>query len=166
MLHPEIGQRVIVERDAAANPLEGDLAGLGVAAAGQFAGAADAPKGGIQPQGGENPRVGRRMPGVVAGRLDLGQQRREVHFGDVLPDDPRFMVVWEQVVPATGAELDLQSIGPSQPRRAGGRGRFGNLRHTLSFRHRKEPPLRRVTRTEVLSLFSHAKVLAPRRSAV
>ena len=51
MLGAEVGEGVIIERHAAGQPLKGQFARLGIAAAVQFAGTTDAAKGGVQPQG-------------------------------------------------------------------------------------------------------------------
>jgi len=116
VLRAEVGKRVIIHRDSAADPLERNLALL-VATAIEFPRAADAPQSRVQPQRRQNPRVDGRASRLADDRLDALQQRRNIQPLDELPHHARLMVVRQQIVPSTGPEFDLPTIRPPQPRR-------------------------------------------------
>lgn len=81
----EVGQRLGIHTDTAAQPLVGDVL---VAQPRQLAGAADAIGRGIQPQRQQDARVRRRMARSTLHRLDRRHQRRHVQPLDEVPHHP------------------------------------------------------------------------------
>ena len=102
----------MIHRHAAADPQKGHFAFSRIAAAGEFAGAANATECGVQPQGHEDRRVDGRLAGRMGDGLDPCVKRRQIQALDVLPNDAGLMVFWQQIDPGEGAELDLLAVGP------------------------------------------------------
>ena len=95
VLDAEVGQGVVIDADAAAEPAEGVVVGAEVV---QGAGTADALQRGAQPQRREDTRVGGRASGMPFDGADAGVQVGQVDALDETPDDARLVVVGEQVV--------------------------------------------------------------------
>jgi hypothetical protein len=110
VLDAEVGQRVVVDADAAAPPAEGVVVRAEVI---QGAGTADALQRGVQPQGSEDARVGGRASGMPGNGADAGVQVGQVEALDETPDDTRLVVVGEQVVPRHRWE-QLLAVRPTQ----------------------------------------------------
>ena len=114
MLGAEVGEGVIIERHAAGQPLKGQFARLGIAAAVQFAGTTDAAEGGVQPQGAQDARIGGSGAGAMRDGPDFLQQSCEIELFDIGPDGAGLVFVGEQVVEGTQAEFDLIPVGVAQ----------------------------------------------------
>jgi len=139
LLRAKVRQRVVIHAYPAANPLKGQV---GLAAPSQLPRRSDASQRGVQPQRHHDSRVDRRVSRMMLHRLDSAQQRRHVYSQDVLPDDPRLVVLRQHVVPAAGAKLDLLPVGDPQPRSAARIFGFFRHGHGLSWCQR-QPQLRR-----------------------
>jgi hypothetical protein len=153
----KIGQRVVIEAHATAQPLKGDLV---PATAVQLAGAADATQCRVQPQGQQNAWIGGRGAGAACHRLDLAQQVAEVKALDKRPNRSGRMVLGQQRVQATSTHLDLLAVGVTQAwrsacRRLGRRQQFAEIKQRVS--HRFATCLAIGNRCLVV----HATVLAP-----
>ena len=160
MVSPEIGQRVIVHRHLAADPLKRHFSTVGVATAVQFAGTADAPQGRIQPQAHQNARIGGRSFRLRFPCPNNGQQRRQVQTFHIIPDDAHLMVFRDQVLQGAQAQTGLLPIRIPQTRRAScGRRLYGwtQIKQNVLPRCRDRPGC-------VLHglMCIHAAVLAPR----
>lgn len=108
----EVGEGVVVDGDAAAQPAEGVVLG---AQGGQCAGGADALKRSVQPQGDGQSGIEGGPPGVpLAGPDGVGQ--RQIESAAELPDDAGLVVLVEQSVDGSGVEHGL-TIRGSQARR-------------------------------------------------
>jgi hypothetical protein len=112
----EIGQGVVIDGNIAEDPA------IGIVAAAQLvelACAADAIDGGVEPEGHEDLGIDRGPSRPVVDGLDGIVQGTEVQAEDIVPDDPRRMIVGDQLVERGGTEDDLLAVGGPQPRATG-----------------------------------------------
>ena len=109
----EVGQRLGIHTDAAAQPLVGDVL---IAQPRQLAGAANAIGRGIQPQRQQDARVRRRMARSTLHRLDRRHQRRHGQPLDKVPHHPDAVVGRHQIVQANRPQFDLAPFRHPQPR--------------------------------------------------
>src|SRR5262249_33675428 len=85
----EVGQGVVVDGDAAAQPAEGVVV---AAQPGQGAGGADALQGGVQPQGDAQARVDGGAAGATFAGADRVEKRLEVQPQAEVPDEAGLVV--------------------------------------------------------------------------
>ena len=136
MIGAEVGQGVVVDRDVAEDPAIGVVVAAELV---ELAGAADAVDGGVEPQRHEDLGVDAGPAGIAGDRLDGVVQGAEVQALDEIPDDPRGVIGWDQLIEGGGAEDDLLAVGGAQPR-ATGRERWlgGSWRGVVTGRHLEE----------------------------
>ena len=115
---PEVAQRLVVDADAATQPLEGDMLG---AKTRQRAGAADAFDRGVQPQRQQHPRIGRRVSGTSLHRFDPIVKARQIELLAERPHQAHPMIGRHQVVQAQRPHLHLPALGLTQARPAADR---------------------------------------------
>jgi len=143
LVDAEIGQGVIVDRDATGQPAEGVVI---LAEPGQGAGAADAFQGGVEPDGGEDARIDRGPARAAFDGADPGVEQGQVELRDEVPDDAGLMVGLEEVLQGHGGE-ELLAIDRAEARlgtRSGGcvsRGRKIAHGRTLTMAPGDSPPL-------------------------
>ena len=129
VLNAEVGQRVVIQGNAPADPL---VRRVRFAQPIQFAGAADPLDRGIQPQRQENPRVGSRPAHRSLDRLKFRQQGRKVQTVHVIPNHPGPMILGDQVVHRLPMHHDLIADRTSQTRLPLRRGLWrSRLRHEI-----------------------------------
>lgn len=109
----EIGQRLGIHTDAAAQPLIGEML---LAQPHQFAGTADAFNRRIEPKRRQDARVRRRMPRRALDRLNGRMQRRDVQSFDKAPPHPNTVVGRYQIIQANRPQLDLTTFRCPQSR--------------------------------------------------
>ena len=114
VLHPDIGQRVMVHRDAPgdpsirvvlrAQPLDGP-------------GTAHRVQRRVEPQRHQNGRIDRRPPRAPLHRADLSIQGGQIEPSHKLPHDAGPVVGRQQALQVDRPELKLRSVGPLHSRR-------------------------------------------------
>ena len=105
--HAKITQRVMVHRDAPAQPT---IRIMGVAHALQLARTPDPVNGGIQPQRDQDLRVNRWPPCVPLARLDRGEKRRDIQALDKAPHQSRGVARWQQRLKVGRGQFNLGAI--------------------------------------------------------
>ena len=124
VLRAKVGKGVIVHRHAAANP---PIRRMVLAQSVQFSGTAHAAERRVQPQRQQDARVGGRLSRTALDRLNCRPQLRQVQAADVVPHDPSFVFLREQLVERAFLKLDLiphgvpQSFWPDPRRQSFGR---------------------------------------------
>jgi hypothetical protein len=113
MPDPEVGQRLVIDADAAAQPLVRQVLR---AQPGERAGAADPLQRRVQPQRHQQLRVGRRMARPAFDRLDGGVQRRQIQPFDEAPHQAHPVIGRHQLVQAHRPPRHLPAFRPTQPR--------------------------------------------------
>ena len=108
----EVGEGVVVDGDAAAEPAEGVVV---AAQPGQGAGGADALQGGVQPQGDAQARVDGGAAGAAFAGADRLVKGFEVQPQAEVPDDAGLVVGVEQVLQGHGRD-DLLTVRLTQTR--------------------------------------------------
>jgi hypothetical protein len=108
----EVGQGVVVDGDAAAQPAEGVVVG---AQPGQGAGTADALQGGVQPQGDAQARVDGGPAGASLAGADRDGEGLEVQPQAEVPDDAGLVVGIQEALQGQGRE-DQLAVGGTQTR--------------------------------------------------
>jgi len=115
----EVGQGVVIDADIAEDPA---LVIVLVTEFVELSGAADAVDRRREPQRHQDLGIDGGMPRVALDGLDGAVQGTEVQSLDIVPDDPRGMIVGDQFVERHGPEDDLVAVGGPQSRAtAGGR---------------------------------------------
>ena len=126
MGHPEVGQGVVVDRHAAAQPAVRVVLGAQPV---EGPGAADRLDRRIQPQRGQDGRVDRRAAGLALDRPDTSIERAQIEALDEGPHETRPVVGRQEALEIDRAKLDLVPVRALQSRHAGHRSvRFGGLR--------------------------------------
>ena len=121
VINAEVGQGVVIDEDAAAQPVEGVMLDAQEV---EGAGTADAFEGGVQPQGGQKGRVDGGPPWATRDGADLVVQGGQVDSLDKVPNHARLVVGVEKILQTQGGQ-ELFSVDAAQPRlRLLGRPRF------------------------------------------
>ena len=111
----KIGERVIVDRDAAAKPL---ISQMVLAKSFQFPRAADASERGEHPKRHEQPGIDGVAADMMFDRLDLLEPGIEIKLTDKVPDHPRLRIGVEPLVERFPAHFGLIADRDAKPRLA------------------------------------------------
>jgi len=115
----EIGERVIIGGDVPGDPLKRRVLPAEFVEPPR---AADPFDGGVEPQSHEDLGVDGRAARSAFDRFDPVVQRGEVESFDVIPNDPRGVILGDQGIQGSGTKDDLLTIGRSHPRPSRRRG--------------------------------------------
>src|SRR5262249_41907807 len=113
VLDAEVGQGVVVDRDATDQPAESVVVGT---QPGQGAGTADAFEGGVQPQRRAKAGVDGSASGSAFTGAEVVVKRGQVQAKAEVPDDTRLVILLKEILQGEGRE-DLLPISSAQPRR-------------------------------------------------
>ena len=111
-LRAEVSEHVVVYRDAAAEPLIGEVV---LAESFQLACAADPPQGGEDPKRDEQSRIGGVAADMSLDGLDVGQPGVQVEAADQRPDRAGLGVRLEPIVERAPTVFDLIALRHAQP---------------------------------------------------
>lgn len=107
VLGAELGEAVVADGEVADDPAEGHV---GEDEVGDAAGAADADREGVQPEGELHPRAQLAAPGAVLGGARVGQERRQVERAQDVPEQPRGVLGRKQVFRDLEAKGRLRTL--------------------------------------------------------
>jgi hypothetical protein len=114
MLDPEVAQRVVIHRDAAAQP---PIRIVAVAESVDFARAADPIHRGVEPERDQDLRIDRRPAGASLAGADRRVERRQIQALDEPPHETSRVTGRQQRFQIARLQLNLIAMGRLVPRR-------------------------------------------------